>query len=93
MNSGFESGAPRDENYKGLQKGREKGGFLRRLRGVGRLGKPAIPVPPGLEKAMKSRLQDVEEEEKEETEEDFKQRPMLANVEGRKLERLTSEKR
>lgn len=57
MNSGFGPGAPRDFNYRGVQEGRERGGFLPRLRGVGRLGKPPIRVPEAMAKAAKEASQ------------------------------------
>lgn len=57
MNSGFGPGAPRDSNYRGVQEGRERGGFLPRLRGVGRLGKPPIRVPGRMAEAAKEASQ------------------------------------
>ena len=59
MNSGFGPGAPRDSNYRGVQEGRERGGFLPRLRGVGRLGKPPIKVPKGLAEAAQVKPSEV----------------------------------
>ena len=77
MNSGFGSGAPRDQNYRSVQEGRERGGFLPRLRGVGRLGKRAVPVPAGLANAMGAQLREITEEQ-DETEEDFQKRQLIA---------------
>lgn len=59
MNSGFGPGAPRDSNYRGVQEGRERGGFLPRLRGVGRLGKSPIKVPEGLVEAAEEKQSDI----------------------------------
>lgn len=54
MNSGFgPAGAPRSIGNKGVREGREKGGFLPRLLGVGRTGKKPAVVPDGLIDAAK----------------------------------------
>ena len=68
MNSGFGPGAPRNENYRGVQEGRERGGYLPSLRGVGRLGTGAIPVPPGLANAISYQMRAAREEEENDEE-------------------------
>lgn len=53
MNSGFGSGAPRRDKYRGVAEGREKGGFLPPVTGAGRTGKAPVPVPAAMLKALK----------------------------------------
>ena len=50
-NSGFASGIPRTMGWKGVREGRERELGLGEMKGVGRTGKRAAPVPDGLIKA------------------------------------------
>ena len=50
-NSGFTSGIPRTMGWKGVREGREKELALGEMKGVGRTGKRAAPVPDGLIRA------------------------------------------
>lgn len=51
-NSGFASGLPRTMGWKGVREGRERELGLEEMKGVGRTGKRAAPVPDGLIKAV-----------------------------------------
>ena len=51
-NSGFWSGTSSLASRKGVAEGRQKGGFLPRMRGIGRTGKGPMPVPEGIVKAL-----------------------------------------
>lgn len=64
MNRGFGPGAPRNDKYKALREGREKGGFLPKVRGVGRIGNRAVGVPEQLVRAVKEGLR-IEEKDEE----------------------------
>ena len=55
-NSGFTSGIPRTMGWKGVREGREKELELGEMKGVGRTGKRAAPVPDGLIKAAGRRM-------------------------------------
>lgn len=60
-NSGFgPAGTPRTMGNKGVREGRERGGFLPRLRGIGRTGKAPAPVPAGMLKALGVVKEDIE---------------------------------
>ena len=59
MNSGFGPGAPRNDAYRGVQEGRERGGFLPRLKGVGRLGRPPVKVPEKLAEAAREKPEET----------------------------------
>lgn len=52
MDSGFGSGSRRIGDYEGAREGREKGGFLPRIKGVGRTGKGPAAVPMAMVEAM-----------------------------------------
>ena len=54
LNSGWASGAPKSERYKGVREGRERGGFLPRRIGVGHTGKPPFPVPESMLRALRA---------------------------------------
>lgn len=63
INSGFASGAPRSENWKPVREGREKGGYLPRIKGVGRTGKGPAPVPKSMLKALGVTIEEEEVDE------------------------------
>lgn len=70
--SGFGSGAPRSDKFRGVREGREKGGCLPKIKGVGRIGRGPIPVPRSLVRAMATVSgnllgNDIEEDKETET--------------------------
>ena len=58
-NSGFASGTPW---YKGVREGRERGGWLPRIKGVGRTGKGPAAIPTSMLRALGVRVPGDEEE-------------------------------
>ena len=65
MNSGFGPSAPRQKEFKRVRDGREKGGWLPGILGVGRTGKAPAPVPPSMLRALHVKTPDVEVESQE----------------------------
>lgn len=66
MQSGFGPGAPRNRDYRPVQEGRERGlrgGFLPRIRGVGRIGKGPILVPKAMVDALDAEKREIREAE------------------------------
>lgn len=63
MNRRFGSGAPRNDGHKGVREGREKGGLLPRIKGVGRTRKGPVPVPAGMLRALGVKSQEELDED------------------------------